>query len=183
MNGRDPHSALKSEIVRKINTGYLEFVLVRLQWGKDDIGYSLHVNPSSFTSAGLQTTDFLVYLGFQRSDRCSFTGFQRCYCTWVSEGFNVEDFATAFNGGYGHIVKAQNALEACGLLLPQPEGWSFYYGKQSGRECRASDEASGDGHTAMTVEHMKATEDDRFQFRFTFIDTGDEKTFVTHYRP
>src|SRR6266566_1108055 len=73
MNGRDPHSALKSEIVKKINAGHLEVVLARLQWGKDDTGYSLHVNPTSFSTAGLQTTDFLAYLGFQRSDRCSFT--------------------------------------------------------------------------------------------------------------
>jgi hypothetical protein len=183
MNGRDPHSALKSEIVRKINAGHLEVVVARLQWGKDDIGYSLHVNPTSHSSAGVQTTDFLGYLGFQRSDRCSFTGFRRCYCTWVSEGFSVEEFATAFNGGYGHLGRAQKALEACGFLLPQPEGWGFYYGKQSGREHRGPDEISGDGHTAMKVERMKSTEDDRFQFRFTFIDTGGEKAFVTHYRP
>jgi hypothetical protein len=37
MNGRDTHSALKSEIVETINAGHLEVVLARLQWGKDDI--------------------------------------------------------------------------------------------------------------------------------------------------
>src|SRR6266851_2431763 len=183
MNGRDPHSALKSEVVGKINAGHLEVVLARLQWGKDDVGYSLHVNPTSYTSAGLQPTDFLAYLGFQRSDRCSFTGFQRCYCTWVSEGFNIEEFATAFNGGYGHLGRAQSALEACGFLLPQPEGWGSYSGKLSGRASRRLDGISGDGHTAMEIKRMKSAEDDRFQFRFTFIDTGGEKAFVTHYRP
>jgi hypothetical protein len=30
---------------------------------------------------------------------------------------------------------------------------------------------------------MKAAEDERFRFRFTFIDIGREKAFVTHYRP
>jgi hypothetical protein len=35
----------------------------------------------------------------------------------------------------------------------------------------------------MAVRPMKATEDDRFQFRFTFIDTGGDKAFVTHCRP
>jgi hypothetical protein len=35
----------------------------------------------------------------------------------------------------------------------------------------------------MGVRSMKATEDDRFQFRFTFIDAGRDKAFVTHYRP
>jgi hypothetical protein len=180
---RDPHSALKSEVVSKINAGHLEVVLAKLQWGKDDKGYSLHVNPTSFSTAGLQTTDFLGYLGFQRSERCSFTSFQRCYCKWVDEGFRVEDFATAFNGGFGHLSKAQSALEACGFMLPQPEGWGFYNSKPSGRSYRGPEQALGDGHTAMKVENMKAAEDDRFLFRFTFIDTGQEKAFVTHYRP
>jgi hypothetical protein len=180
---RDPHSALKSEVISKINAGHLEVVLAKLQWGKDNKGYNLHVNPTSFTSAGLQTADFLGYLGFQRHNRCSFTSFQRCYCKWVDEDFKVEEFATAFNGGYGELSKAQGSLETCGFMLPQPEGWGFYNGKPSGGSYRGPEQTRGDGHTAMKVQTMKSTEDDRFQFRFTFIDTGSEKAFVTHYRP
>jgi hypothetical protein len=30
---------------------------------------------------------------------------------------------------------------------------------------------------------MNASEDDKFRYKFTFIDTGREKGFVTHYRP
>jgi hypothetical protein len=71
----------------------------------------------------------------------------------------------------------------CGFLLPQPEGWGFYYGKESGRNHREPDGISGDGHTAMKVDRMKLTEDDRFLFCFTFIDTGGDKAFVTHYCP
>jgi hypothetical protein len=183
MERRDPHSALKSEVVKTINAGHLEIALARLQWDKDDIAWNLHVNPTSFSSAGLQTTDWLGYLGFQRNDRCSFTSFQRCYSKWVDEGFNVEEFATAFNAGFGHLDRAQKSLEACGFVLPQPEGWGFYNGKPSGRSFRGHPEASGDAHTAQKVQSMKATEDDRFLFRFTFIDTGREKAFVTHYRP
>src|SRR5262249_38210921 len=47
MQSRDPHTALKSSIVKKINAGQLEIVLAMLQWGKDDKGYSLHVNPTA----------------------------------------------------------------------------------------------------------------------------------------
>ncbi len=101
----------------------------------------------------------------------------------MDEGFNVEAFATAFNAGFGHLDRAQKSLEACGFLLPQPEGWGFYNGKPSGRCHRGPAEISGDGHTAQKVQGMKATEDERFLFRFTFIDTGQEKAFVTHYRP
>ncbi len=183
MQNRDPHSALKSEVVKKINAGHIEIALARLQWGKDDKAWNLHVNPTSFSSAGLQTTDWLGYLGFHRNDRCSFTSFQRCYSKWVNEDFNVEEFATAFNAGFGHLERAQRALEACGFVLPQPEGWGFYNGKPSGRSYRGPPGASGDGHTAQDVRSMKSTADDRFLFRFTFIDTGREKAFVTHYRP
>jgi hypothetical protein len=180
---RDPHSALKTEVISKTNAGHLEIVLAKLQWGKDDKGYGLHVNPSSYSTAGLQTTDFLGYLGFQRHDRCNFTSFQRCYCKWVTEDFNVQEFATAFHAGYGHISQAQESLEACGFQLRQPEGWGFFNGRPSGRSSYGSEQVSGDGHTSMGVRPMKATEDDRFQFRFTFIDTGRDKAFVTHYRP
>jgi hypothetical protein len=159
-------------VVSNINAGHLEVVLAKLQWGKDDTGYSLHVNPTSFSSAGLQTTDFLGYLGFQRHDRCNFTSFQRCYCKWVSNDFNVQEFAAAFNAGYGHIGQAHEALEACGFQLRQPEGWGFFSDRSSGRSSHGHDRVAGDGHTAMTIRSMKATEDSRFQFRFTFIDTG-----------
>jgi hypothetical protein len=137
MYTRDPHSALKAEVVQKINAGDLEVVLARLQWGKDDKRYSLHVNPSSFTAAGLQPTDFLAYLGFQRNYRCSFTSFQRCYSKWVSEDFGVEEFATAFKAGFGHLNKAQRALENCGFLLPQPEVGAFIMAHPAADRSRA----------------------------------------------
>jgi hypothetical protein len=183
MRTRDPHTALKSGVIKKINAGHLEIVLAMLQWGKDDKGFSLHVNPTSFSSAGLQTTDFLGYLGFQRNDRCTFTNFHRCYSKWVDEDFDVDIFASAFNAGFGHLDKAQSALSACGFALPQPEGWGFYYGKQSERSRSGPESITGDGHSALKIEQMKATEDERFQFHFTFIETGRDKAFVTHYRP
>jgi hypothetical protein len=183
MPRRDLHSALKSQILKKINAGHLEVVLALLQWGKDDKGYSLHVNPTSFSTAGLQSTDFLSYLGFERNDTCNFTDFRRCYSKWVDEGFSVESFATAFNAGFGHLGNAQRALEACGFELAQPEGWGFYNGKPSGISYRGTTPVSGDGHTGINVERMKASQDERFHFQFTFIDTGRQKAFVTHYRP
>jgi hypothetical protein len=184
MQNRDPHSALTCKVVKKINAGHLEVVLAQLQWGKDDKGYSLHVNPTSFSTAGLQTTDFLAYLGFQRNDRCSFTSFQRCYSKWVLEDFNIEEFATAFNAGFEHLDRAQQSLQACGFILPQPEGWGFYSGQDGSRSTwRGPAGISGDGHTGQKVESMKATEDERFLFHFTFLDDGRDKAFVTHYRP
>jgi hypothetical protein len=181
---RDHHTALRSEVLAKINAGYLEIVSAKLQRGKEDVAYSLHVNPSSYSTAGLQTTDWLAYLGFQRNDRCQFTGFNRCYSKEVPEGFDVQAFATAFNGGFAQLQKAEKALQACGFSLPQPEGWGFHHGRASGRSSRSRlVEMSGDGHTAMKTDPMKKTEDDKFLYRFTFIDTGSTKGFITHYRP
>jgi TIR domain len=181
---RDHHTALRSEVLAKVNAGHLEIVLAKLQWGKEDVAFTLHVNPSSYSTAGLQTTDWLAYLGFQRNDQCQFTGFNRCYSKEVPEGFDVQAFATAFNGGFAQLQKAEKALQACGFSLPQPEGWGFHYGRSSGRSSRSRVvEMSGDGHTAMKTNPMKKTEDDKFLYGFTFIDTGGNKGFVTHYRP
>jgi len=183
MNGRDPHSALKSEVIAKANRAGLEAVVARLQWGKDDVGYSLHVNPSSFTSAGIQKTDLLAYLSFERSDKCGFTSFQRCYVKWVADGFSPDGFLTAFDSAFAHLERAERGLSACGFSLPQPEGWGFHFGKSGGDSNRGPAALSGDGHTARQTRSMKQTEDDMFLFRFTFIETDHQKGFVTHYRP
>ena len=181
-DGRDPHAALKRDVVARVNREGFEAVLARLQWGKGDVAYSLHANPSSFSTSGLQKTDFLAYLGFERRDQCPFTGFNRCYVKWVDEGFNVEAFIEAFQKGYRQLEQAEGALQACGFALPQPEGWGFFYGKRGGGS-RPQTALGGDGHTAMKNDQMKQTEDANFQFHFTFITTDHGKGFVTHYRP
>jgi len=183
IHGRDPHAALKQEVVSRANREGFEAVLARLQWGKDDVGFSLHANPSSYGTSGLQKTDFLAYLGFQRSDRCPFTSFQRCYVRWVDEDFNVELFVDAFGKAYAELERAEGGLRACGFALPQPEGWGFFYGKPSGGSRNMQRTLSGDGHTATDTKRMKATEDANFLFRSTFVTTNQGKGFVTHYRP
>jgi hypothetical protein len=183
MAARDHHTALKSEPVTGVRAGFVEIVLAKLQWGKEEKAYTLHANPTSYSTAGLQMTDWLSYLGFRRSDRCQFTEFGRCFSREVSEGFDVQTFATACNVGYEHLQAAEQGFQACGFRLPQPEGWSFFHGG-FGRSTRQGPvEVDGDGHTAMKTDSMKQTEDERFLYRFTFIDTGTDKGFVTHYRP
>lgn len=183
LSARDHHRALKTEVISSLNAGPAEVVLAALQAGKTDKWHTLHVNPTSFSTAGLQLTDWLAYLGFRRSDQCSFTSFQRCYSREVPEGFDLQRFATSFNAGFVHLEKAQAGLQACSFALPQPEGWGFSFGEGRRASRRAHPEISGDGHTALTVRQLKASEDERFLFPFTFIDTNDEKGFVTHYRP
>ncbi len=181
--GRDPHTASKRDVISRVSKDHFDAVLVRLQWGKDDVAFSLHANPSSFGTFGLQKTDFLSHLGFQRFDQCPFTSFQRCYARWVDESFNVERFVTAFNGAYVELGQAEDGLRACGFFLPQPEGWGFFYGKPGGGSRTHDRPLGGDGHTSLDTKSMKATEDANFLFRFSFITTSQGKGFVTHYRP
>ena len=90
---RDPHQALKHEQMAKgrATTAGVDFFLVRSQWGKEDFGFSLHAAPNQFSTSGVQTTDFLASLGFERA-ACPFTGRLECYTRWVNDGFAMDQF-------------------------------------------------------------------------------------------
>jgi hypothetical protein len=179
---RDPHQALKNEIVSRHSADHLEVLLARLQWGRDDIAYSAHANPSSFGSSGIQKTDFLNYLGFSASG-CSFIGGGKCYTRWVDEAFDPKAFVQAFNNAYAFLVDAQQSLQNCGFALRQPEGWGYFYGNSARSSGGRDFSLSGDGHTGMKIESMKKSEDDAFLYRFTWIEAAHEKGWVTHYHP
>lgn len=181
MHNRDPHQALKTEVVKQSSSRGAGLQLARLHWGKDDLAYSCHVTPTSFSLSGLQQTDFLGYLGFRHST-CAFSNSGQCYVRWVSADFDLDGFAKRFDTGFDLLVAAQQHLQACGLTLDQPEGWAFYTGGRRGSRTHDWD-MSGDGHTATTQRQMKTAEDAVFNFAFTFIDTGREKGWVTHIRP
>src|SRR5262249_8912654 len=122
-----------------------------------------------------QTTDWLRFLGFNENAQCQFSNARRCFSKEVPEGYDLQRFAAGFNEGFGQLQKAEEGLLACGFWLP---------GRQLSARARAFRyELSGDGHTAMGTKPMNTSEDDRFHYKFTFIDTGREKGFVTHYRP
>jgi hypothetical protein len=98
---KDHHTALRSEVLGRINAGYIEIVLAKLQSGKDDVAFTLHVNPSAFTSGGLQTTDWLQFLGFKTNAQCQFVNARQCFSKEVPKGYDLQRFATAFNEGFG----------------------------------------------------------------------------------
>jgi len=85
-HGRDLHSALKQDVVSRVTREGLEVVLARLQWGKDDVAFSLHANPSQYSSAGLQRTDFLALAGvIVRSEKGHhMQGLTTAACVWVT---------------------------------------------------------------------------------------------------
>ena len=182
---RDPHQALKHEPVGKgrANNAGVDFFMVRSQWGKQDFGFSLHAAPNQFTTSGVQTTDFLASLGFERS-ACTFTGRGECYARWVADGFAIDQFVVNFDAAFATFKQAARELEDCGIFIEQLEGWGFFYGKQSRGRAKRDFYDFEDGHTAAESKEMKRSEDQAFQYRFVWVVTGaGMKGWITHYRP
>jgi hypothetical protein len=177
----DHHTALVSEQVSQASGGGVRFVVAKLQWGKDDIGYSLHAEPTSYSSAGMQTTDFLAYLGFKR-ESCSFVPHRQCYAAWVDSEFELSKFAGKFDEAFGVFEKGTRLLQSCAHILDQPEGWGYFTGKDSSRKSYKSRFGYiADGHTGIKSEELKKSEDDNFFYRMSWIVTTGEKGWVFHY--
>lgn len=178
---RDLHKSLKSEVLAKATASGAELALVKLAWGKEDVAFSLHVAPNTWSTSGIQIPDLLSYLGFSRQP-CLFLR-SECYVKEVQEGLDLNNFGRALGDAYQQLSQAQRHLENCGFALDQPEGWGYFFGKQSGGRSRGA--YYGDGHTSViTPEIMKKAEDEVFQFIFTWIKNGErDKGWTIHYRP
>ncbi|HEY3780305.1 MAG TPA: TIR domain-containing protein [Fimbriimonadaceae bacterium] len=176
---RDLHNALKVEVVDSAFGG-INASLLKLQWGKDDVGFSVHVSPSSYTLSGLQLTDVLGFVGLARTSCPYFHG--SGYCGWVKEGFDVKAFANAVASAHDALLKAERHFQACGMKLPQPEGWSHFSGRESRSYQSSRDSVFGDAHTSPKHSHLKESEDENFYFSFSWIEGGRDKGWVTHIR-
>lgn len=153
--------------------------LVKLHRGKDRSTVSLHINPTTFSTAGLQTTDMLSFLGFE-SGPCPFLR-GSCFARVVPEDTSLARFAQAFARYSELMLDAEKNLQACGYRFPQPEGWGHFFGRRSPyRTLRP--QARGDGHRAATHKRMKEDEDHHFWYVFSWIEADSERGWVTHYR-
>jgi TIR domain len=173
---RDYHTALRSEVLDRVNAGRVEAALVKLQWGKDDLAFTLHVNPTSFTTSGIQTREWLLLLGFEENAGCKFTDGRQCFSRAVPERYDLQKFATAFNDGFSRLEKANADFEACGFWLP-------FRRPLSARAQAFRQPLGGDGHMVVDSKPMKSTADENFRYVLTFVNTGGGKGFVTHYMP
>jgi hypothetical protein len=181
MNGRDLHSAPKTEVVGSAQARGIDLRLVRLQWGKTDIAFSLHAAPNTWSTAGIQISDFLSYLNFQRS-QCHFVSAHECYVRSSHEEFDVNAFGQAFVNGYDGLKGAGQHLEACGFFLPQEEGGGYFQGRPSGPHTHGFSASGGDGHTAPGQKRLKTSEDATFSFILSWLE-GGPKGWTFHYRP
>jgi TIR domain len=179
--GRDLHSALKTEKINNLKVSGMELTLQRLQWAKDEIAFSLHISPNTFTTSGIQLTDALAYVGFQRQ-RCPFLVTQDGYCDWVDGEIDLSNFAESLVRVHEALSSAERHFTACGLRLPKPEGFGYFFGKLSTQ--RALQESYGaDGHTSPSTEILKISEDQGFFFKMTWIKGGTQKGWTFHYSP
>lgn len=179
----DLHAAPKTEIVARETVNDVEFVLVQMQSSKTDVWHSLHVRPNFRFMSGIQSTDILDYLGFERN-ACSFVA-NECYVKAVPPDFDLSRFAQAFHAIARELQQAQQHLNACGIFLDEPQGPGFFFGKitPASRRYRTVRDYRGDGHTASTTKRMKALEDENFEFVLSWIESYFTKGWTTHYRP
>lgn len=177
---RDLHSALKTSIVEAADSSGFRLKHVRLQYAKDDFLDTLHVQPSSFSSAGLQSTDLLSLIGFNRSP-CAFHRGE-CYVRVIPKEFDLEAFGTSAAAALSKLQNAEIHFRNCGFAIPQPEGWGFFYDKPSQGRRHPSEYTSGNGHVAPQVERLKESGDEYFSFVLTWIDGADTRGWTTHYR-
>ena len=183
MSTRDLHAALKTEVVSTAAGSGVQFAIAGLQNSKEDIRFSLHAASTSWSSAGIQTTDYLKYLGFERGS-CAFVRGE-CYSLGIPSDFDPANFAVASANSYAKLDEAEKHLDKCSFFLPQPEGWGYFFGKLSGIEGRRRTlftYGAGDGHTAPKSESLKNSEDDYFHFVLSFLN-GGPKGWVFHYHP
>src|SRR6266487_3492530 len=177
------HAGLRHEHLASFDSGGVSFLLVRVLLGKDRNVTGLHARPHTFSTAGLQTTDTLTYLGFRRSN-CTFQHGDG-YCRTVADGFEPNQFSADFTSANERLKSAIGALEVCGIRVPMPEGFGYFLGRRDSRRETAHLAWSypGDGHTALQINELRSSENDAFSFKLTYIKDGTHNGWVTHYAP
>lgn len=177
----DLHSSLKTEVISQHKQSGVEYAVVRLQDSKTAIRYSLHVNPRSYSTAGMQTTDLLALLGFAHTNCPIFRG--ACYVREVGGEFDLDGFTGAVSQGYSALAEAERHLSRCGIFLPQPGGWAHFGSGVPGKRYHTGWNDGGDGHTAPQTERMKEAQDAYFIYVFSWMTGGTNKGWTTHLHP
>lgn len=175
------HSALKTELIAKTDAAGTQLALVRLIHGRNKSNLTLHANPTSFSTYGLQTTDVLSILGFTRST-CAFMVGGQCYARGIRDDFDLGEFTRVFPVGSQALKDVEKLLLDCGLTIGAEEGWGYFLGKPSARTVRART-AYGDGHTSPKTSKLKEKTDNLFRYVLTFIEGGSDRGWVTHMWP
>lgn len=152
--------------MQSVADGGIEYKIVRLQSSKDNVTYSIHAYPTSFSLSGIQRDGLLNHLGFHPGS-CAFFPQGKCLAAPIPSDFPLSDFAKSFSQAYTILHDAERQLQDCGFQIDQSSSASSY----------------GDGHTASQSKEMKRSEDDHFTFVMSWIEGGTDKGWCFHYRP
>lgn len=155
---RDLHRALKIETLGHRQVQGADFLLVRLQDGKDDISHSLHARVT-IGMIGI----LLNHLGFQKKP-CQFTGDGQCFCKALGPEITLDTFFKAFEEALASFRQAEQALGQ--FLDPTarrvPAGF--------------------DGHRGTSAKFLKGLDEGAFRFLLSWIETPQGKGWVRHVR-
>jgi hypothetical protein len=176
---RSLHEALKVEEVRRHGATGLEYVVVKLQKSKTDIKYTLHARPTFYTLyGGITQADLLHHLGFSHGP-CAFLTGDQCIARQVPEDFDVPAFAKTVESAFAELQTGIKLLFECGFYVEHR-----LFGKRLPPVIEAMfANRYGDGHNAPKKQSMKQSEDASFDYRFTWIEGGNDKGWTFHYRP
>ncbi len=168
MKCRDLHEAPKTEILKNCSGRGFEFNLVKLQWSKQEIAYSLHITSTSFLiSTSFSDNHILDALGFSQF-QCNYSLHKNCMAVEVSEDFKLDEFKDDFEKGIVKFREAERKLNECGYFFGRLNEWQ---------------DSGGDGHTATKSEIMKNSEDDHFHYKMSWLESNSDKGWVFHYLP
>jgi hypothetical protein len=177
MSHQSLHAALKVEEGQRFSSAGLDYLVVRLQKSKAEITYTLHARQNFYTlSGGITRADLLQRLGFSHGS-CAFLNGE-CLAREVPENFDVPQFAETVERAFAELQAGTKLLLDCGFYV----------------ESRLFDGAvpplisemlsgHGDGHNAPKKQAMKQSQDASFDYRFTWIEGGNDKGWTFHYRP
>ncbi len=176
----DLHVGLRTEVLDRGSAAGVEFVLASVRESREHEVRGAHARPTTFSTAGVQRTDFLAHLGFRRG-QCSYL-VGECYSIEAGADFELSGFLEAFPHAWEAFRAADADLGACGLHITQPEGWGYFFGRE-GQPYRDHSMGHPNGHTAGKIESLKTSEDGSFRFALTWLEGPQGKGWTTHYRP
>ena len=125
----DGHSAVSHHIVDRYSDGVIEVVLVERRMANGQTNLVIHIEPKTFTTAGVQWTHFLEWLGFRYFNDCPHVSGRRClWRSWDGDKTSAPLIAQALKEAYRQVYEADRLLSETPLKLPESNsGWLYFF--------------------------------------------------------
>ena len=158
----DIHFGIRTESSSSHSGGGVQFTLAKVTHGRDQFAYGLHSLVMPSWHPGIRPQDFLEKLGFGKTG-CPLMLDREAYCLAVDvdEDLSVASFADAFGSAFENLREADRRLQQCGFYLESRD----FPAKSWAR-------GDGDGHRGTNQKRMKKSNDQHFDFVFTWLQQG-----------